>query len=131
VPYADVAHIILPILLAGDPDGSGYESEDDIMITIDAEAEEQARAEEEATEQQRIKEIQRELEESSKEAGLFLLPPIASILPSRGKGRVGTSATTREAHLCQKDPQTLEAYLCRGVPIRLGVHQCRVIHLLL
>jgi len=83
VSYADVEHIIIPILFTGDPDGSGYESEDDIMITIDAEAEEQARAEEEELEHQRIKEIKRELEESSKEAGLFPLPPIASILPSR------------------------------------------------
>jgi len=61
VPYADVAHIILPILLAGDPDGSGYESDDDIMITIDTEAEEQVRAEEETIEHQRIKEIKRDL----------------------------------------------------------------------
>jgi len=45
VPYADVAHIILPFLMAGDPEGNGYESEDDLMIIIDTEVEEQARVE--------------------------------------------------------------------------------------
>jgi len=80
--------------LAGDPEGSGYESEDDLMIIIDTEAEEQARVEEEIIEHQRIKEIKRDLEESSKKAGFFSLPPIASILPSRGKGRLGAVTTT-------------------------------------
>jgi len=68
VPYADVADIIMPILLGDDQDESGCGSEDDIMITIDAEAEELAREEEEAAGQGRIKEIKKELEESSKEA---------------------------------------------------------------
>jgi len=93
VPYADVAHIIMPILLGDDE--SGCESGNDLMININAEAEELAREEEEAEGQARIKEISRELEESSREAGLLPFPPIASILPSRGKGLVvNTTATT-------------------------------------
>jgi len=91
VPYTDVAHIIMPILLWDDE--SGCESRNDMMINIDAEAEELAR--EEADGQARIREISRELEESSREAGLLPLLPIAFILPSRGKGRVvSTTATT-------------------------------------
>jgi len=89
VPYADVADIIMPVLLGDDQDESGCGSDDDIMITIDAEAEELAREEDEAVDQARIKEISRELEESSREAGLLTLPPIASILPVRGTGRIG------------------------------------------
>jgi len=93
VPYADVADIIIPILLGND-DESGCGSDDDIMINIDAEAEELAREEEEeAAGQARIKEISRELEESSVQAGLLSLPPIASILPSHGKGRVVGNTT--------------------------------------
>jgi len=93
VPYGNVADIIMPILLGDDE--SGCESGNDIMINIDAEAEELAREEEEAEGQAMIKEISRELEESSREAGLLPLPPIASILPIRGKGRVmNTTATT-------------------------------------
>jgi len=93
VPYADVADIIMPILL-GDDDESECGSEDDIMITIDAEAEELAKEEEDAAGQARIKEIKKELEESSKDAGSLPLPLIASILPYRGKGRVRNAATT-------------------------------------
>jgi len=117
VPYADLADIIMPILL-GDDDESGCRSEDDVMITIDAEAEELAIEEEDAAGQARIKEIKRELEESSKDAGLLSLPPIASILPNRGKGRVG---------IMQLQP--LEAHLCRGF-VHAGRHICagRFIH---
>jgi len=83
----------MPILL-GDDGESGCGSEDDILINIDAEAEELAREEEEeAAGQARIKEISRELEESSVQAGLLSLPPIAYILPSRGKGRVVDNTT--------------------------------------
>jgi len=54
VPYADVADIIMPVLLGEDQEGS--ESEDDMMITIDAEAEELARQEkDEAAGEARIK----------------------------------------------------------------------------
>jgi len=121
VPYADVADIIMPILLGDDEEG-GCGSEDDIMINIDAEAEKLAREEEEkAAGQARIRKISWELEESSMQAGLLPLPPIASILPSRGKGRVvgNTTAATPggtpvpgvrsrlEAHLCQEDPPRL------------------------
>jgi len=88
-----VADIIMPILLGDDQDRSG--SEDDMMITIDAKAMELARKkEEEAAGEARIKEISRELEESSREAGLLPLPPIASILPVRGKGRLENTAAT-------------------------------------
>jgi len=93
VPYADVADIIMPILLGDDKDRNG--SEDDIMITIDAEAEELARKEkEEAIGEARIKEISRELQESGREAGLLPLPLIASIFPVREKGRLGNTVAT-------------------------------------
>jgi len=57
VPYANVTDIIMPILLGDDHDESGCELEDDIMIIIDAKAEELAREEEDAAGQARIKEI--------------------------------------------------------------------------
>jgi len=131
VPYANVAHIILPILLAGDPDGSGYGSEDDIIITIDAKEEQQARVEDEALEHRRIREIKRDLEESSKEAGLFLLPPIASILPSWGKGQVGNIATTPGGTSVPDGSSNLRDIPLLGVLLRLRAHLCRVTHSLL
>jgi len=131
VPYADVAHIILPILLGGYPEGSGYESEEDLMIIIDTEAEEQTRVEEEAIEHQRIKETNKDLEESSKKAGLFSLPPIASILPCRGKGRLGAITTTPGGTSVPDGSSTPREIPLPGVHSRLGARLCRVIHLLL
>jgi len=109
----------MPILLGHDQDGS--ESEDDIMITIDAEAEELARKEEkEVAGEARIKEISRKLEESNREAGLHTLLPIASILPVRGKGRLGnTAATTPGGTSVPRGSSTLEAHLCRGARLPL------------
>jgi len=92
----------------------GCESEDDIMININAEAEELAREEEETEGQSRIKEISRELEESSREAGLLPLPPIASIVPSRGKGGVGNTKAA-----------TPGGTSVPGARLRLEVHRCR------
>jgi len=80
VPYQDMEEIIMPVLICDV--GEGDESDDDMMVTIDAEAEELAKKEkEEALAVARIKEITAELEESSRKAGLLTLPPIETVLP--------------------------------------------------
>jgi len=87
VPYQDVIEIIMPVLICDD--GEGDKSDDNMMVTIDVEAEELAKKkEEDAAGIARIREITAELEESSRKAGLLTLPPIETVLPVRGKGRL-------------------------------------------
>jgi len=93
VQYKDVEEIIMPVLLGDDQKDD--ESEDDIMKTIDAETEEIAKKEEEEEGEARIREISMELEEPSRKAGLLTLPPLESILPMKGKGKlIRTEITT-------------------------------------